>query len=301
MVEAVNNTLNGASNALYLQERLNDIKSEQGVVGKLWNGIKEATHIGISESVCESKLEEYQNGEISFDEALEYIEKYEAKQENAVDLIANVVTGTGAIALSIATCGTSVPVSAAILLGAPTGAAIKTTVKGLDRATNEVEGDVLDAKQIAKDAISGATTGATSAVMSHIGQGVDLGNFGLTIRNGVKCGLACGAASGAIGYASDVLLDEDRSFKFGELTKNTAFSALVSGTVGAVVGAGYYGVQSALGNVGSQVNLTELQRQALANAPKTSKELAKTIAVDSTNSSARKVLNNAERQIIAAA
>lgn len=290
MVEAVNNTLNNASNAtMYLQGRLDEIKSEQGAIGKLWNGFKEITHLGQSESDCKGKLEEYQNGEISFEEALEYIEKYEAKQGGAVDLLANIVTGVGSIAAATAiaagTGGAGVPISLAILAGAPIGAAIKTTVKGVDRATNEVEGDTLDAKQIIKDVVSGATTGATSAVVSNIGAGVKAAKFGLSVRNGVKCGAACGAASGAINYTTDVALDENKQFKFGDLTKNTAFSAVVSGTVGAAVGAGYYGVQSALGNVGKA----------------TTNSLGKTIAVDSTNSSARKVLNNAERQIIAAA
>ena len=68
-------------------------------------------------------------------------------------------------------------------------------------------------------------------------------------------------------------------YNSGELLKNTATSAFVSGTVGAVVGGGMYGLSS---NVGGE----------------TTKTLGQTIIADSTSSAARKGMGQIERNIL---
>ena len=258
-------------------------KDKQGAIGDLWNGIKDLTGVGISENKCDSMLEKYKNGQINFEEAVKYIEKFDKKQNDSTDLIANILTGTASIATTTIMGVMGGPLLPILALGAGVGAVTKTALKLFDRATNDVKNDEFDVKTITKDVISGAVTGATSAVPSGIAQGIKTGNKALAIQNGIKCGAVCGASAGAISYTTDVVLD-NKEFNFGELAKSVGTSAFVSGTVGAGVGAGLYGIANAKGIVGKEV----------------SKTLGQTIASDSASSSARKVLAKAERNIIAA-
>ncbi len=267
-----------------LNNRWEEIKAHQGVLGKAWNEFKEATNLGQSVSDCESMLEKYKNHEITLDEAMEYINSFDEKQSDMTNLISNIATGVASIAIAttamFATGGASIGWGLAMLKGAPIGAVIKTGLKTLDRATNDVEGDALDKKEIIKDVVSGAVTGTTSAVSSHIFAGVKAAKLSTSIINGTKCGLVCGAMSGSANYLTDTALDENKEFNFDELAQNAATSALVSGSVGAFVGGGVYGVENMLGNVGKDVTSS----------------LSHTITRDSFLSSSRKVLGNAERQ-----
>lgn len=281
------NNLNGfytnsyvAQKTQELENKLKEVQNEQGFLGKSWNCFKEITNLGLSNSDCEKLVDKYNNGEISFEEAVQYIEDFESKQETMSELGANILTGIGAIAYAT-TALSAGPIGwiAAIAKGAPIGAALKTSIKTLDRATNDKKGDALNAKQITKDAISGALTGTTSAVSSGVGAGIKAGKVGLSILNGAKCGTICGSVSGAASYLVDVAFEDDKEFNSGELLKNTATSAFVSGTVGAVVGGGMYGLSS---NVGSE----------------TTKTLGQTIIADSTSSTARKGMGQIERNIL---
>ena len=92
------------------------------------------------------------------------------------------------------------------------------------------------------------------------------------------CGVACGAMSGSSSYLTDVALDEDKKFNFGDLVKTTTTSALVSGAVGGTIGAGMYG---------------------LANGNCATLSLGKTIARDSALSGSRKIAGNGIKQAIA--
>jgi len=292
MVESMESV--GASNPFVggnkqnLETKLQEVKDKQGVVGKVWNEVKEVTGLGKTEKSCETMLEKYEKGEISFEEAAAYIEEFDKKQENSVELISNIATGVSAIALATtaaATCGASaIGVGLAAAKGAPIGALVKTGVKALDRATNDIEGDALDTKQLAKDAISGAVGGTVSPISSGMSAGFEAAKIGLTVAKGAQCSLACGAGAGAIGYLADVALDEDKEFNFFELATNTATSAAISGVVGGAVGAGLYGIKSAAGEIGKQI------------VPSTSR----TIVQDSLTSATNKVLNSDLKEIIAA-
>ncbi len=266
----------------FLNEKLSQVKDEQGCLGNIWNGIKEITNLGQSVSDCESMLEKFNSGEVSFEEAVRYIDSFDNKQENMSGLLSNVLTGIGAIASTILTVGTG-PIGwgLALLKGAPIGAALKAGINLLDRATNNIEGDEFDVKEMAKDAISGAMTGATSAVSSGIGAGIKAGKAGISILNGAKCGAICGAASGAGSYMTDVAFG-DKEFDGSELISNTVTSAFVSGTVGAAVGGGMYGIANATGNIGKEVT----------------KSTTQAIIADSTSSTTRKILGQAEKNVL---
>lgn len=263
-----------------LDTKFADIKAKQGVLGSIWNEIKELSGQGVSESKCENVLEQYKKGLISFDDALEYIEKFDRKQDNMSDLEANIITGVGAIA--VATCLATGPIgwATALLFGAPAGAVIKSGVKLLDRFTNKVKDDEFDSKQILKDTISGAVVGACSAVSSGVGAGIRAGKLGLSVSNGTKCGAQCGAFAGSANYLTNVGLDKDKDFNLQELAEQTLTSTFVAGTVGAVVGAGMFKLSN---NVGQEVH----------------KSLGRTIVEDSTSSSSRKVLGQTERNMLA--
>ena len=272
----------------YLEEKLEAVVDKQGLLGDVWNGFKEITGLGYSQSDCESMLEKYKSGELSFEEAVEEIEKYESKQGAMTSLMSNIATGAAAIAVATATGGASLGFGflGSFISGTPIGAAVKTTIGFVDRATNDVKGDALNGKNIAKDVISGALTGTTSAVSSGVGLGWKNGthSIGTSIVNGAKCGLQCGALSGATTYTTDTIID-DRDFSLTELAQQTAFSSLVSGTVGGFVGGAMYGMAGMNNQVG------ELLRS-------TTKDIGTTIAMDSTTSSARKYLGTELKQLL---
>ena len=266
-----------------LNNYFQNVKDKQGAIGTLWNDIKGITGIGASEEKCSGMLEKFKNGEINFEQAADYIEKYDTKQKDSTDLIANILTGVSAIAATTIAGVMGGPLLPILGLGAGVGAVAKAAIKFFDRATNKVQNDAFDAKQIAKDVISGAVTGATSAVPSGVAKGIKAGSKALAVKNGIKCGVACGAAAGSVGYLTDVVFD-GKQFNFGELAKSAGTSAFVSGTVGAGVGAGLYRIAGAQGIIGKEVTKTTTQA----------------IVSDSASSSARKVLAKAEKSIIAA-
>ncbi|MBQ2983924.1 MAG: hypothetical protein IJD57_03925 [Candidatus Gastranaerophilales bacterium] len=267
---------NDSDESIFLEEKLQEVKDEQGFIGKMWNGFKEFTNLGQSSSDCDSMLEKYKNGQISFEEAVKYIDEFDKKQNSMTNLFANIATGTGAIALAtVAVASGPIGWGAAFMYGAPIGAALKTGIKAADRATNNVEGDALNAKSMAKDAISGAITGATSAVSSGIMAGVKEGKLALSLANGAKCGAQCGAMSGASTYIVDTALDKDKEFNFGDFAKTTLTSSAVSAGVGAAVGGTVYGVSG-------------------GNAPTLT--LGSTIARDSSLSASRKIAGNGVKE-----
>ena len=266
-----------------LNKTWSQIQAKQGFIGKTWNGIKEITNLGQSASDCESMLQKYKNHEISIDEAMEYIESFDKKQTEATNLITNILTGIAAIALSTSVLGVGTKIKwlKAIKYGAPIGAAVKAFLKGTDRATNNIEGDALDGKNILKDTLSGAVTGTVSAVSSGVYAGVANASLSKSILNGTLCGIECGALSGSSNYLIDTTLDKDKEFKFGDLAKSTLTSSFVSGTVGGIVGGSIYGIEDLAGNIGKDIALSTKE----------------TITRDSISSSIRKILGNLERNL----
>jgi len=273
-----------SSNKLYneLRSHFEDIQDKQGAIGSLWNDVKGITGIGTSEKKCDSMLEKYRNGEISFEQAANYVDSFDKKQSDTTDLIANIVTGVAAIATTTLAGVMGGPLLPILAIGAGVGAVTKTGFKLFDRATNKVKNDEFEAKTMIKDFVSGAVTGAASAVPSGISKGIKDGNKILAVENGIKCGLACGAVSGSTSYMTDVALG-DKKFNADELFNATASSALISGVVSAGIGAGLYDIAGAKGLIGQEVT----------------KSTTQTIASDSASSSARKICANKLRHIAA--
>jgi hypothetical protein len=265
--------------SIFLEEVLEETNDKQGFIGKSWNSVKEGLGVGLSASDCSEIVEKYKNGEVSYEEALETLQSYNDKESSMTDLFANIATGIASIAVATAAVSAG-PIGwlTALAIGAPTGALVKTGLKVCDRATNNVEDDEFDTKQMTKDVVTGAVTGMTSAVSSGIGAGIKTGSIGLSIKNGAKCGALCGGVSGATNYVTDVALDDDKYFNAGDFAKTTLTSAAVSGSVGAVVG----------GTVFKITNPTNYSAQTVNQ----------TIVNDSIASSSRKVLGNMEKETL---
>ncbi len=268
-----------------LESLLDKAKENQGIIGKAWNGIKNITGLGSSTNKCEQAIENFKNGVITYDEAETIISNFSDKQDNSVNLAANIATGittTLVIGSAALTGGLSLGVIAA---AAGVGAATKAGLKFADRATNKVEGDALDAKQIVKDSLSGAVDGAVSVATMGIGTAAVTGKtvaeqtIKQTVIQGVKAGAEAGAISGAVTGASDytieAVLEEDVDFSVIDLAKTTAANAAGGAVAGGIMGGISSGIQyknvsntiakrQAHHNELSEDTITELTDQAAA-------------------------------------
>lgn len=230
--EATNSIIDNVNS---LSEAFNEVQDEQGLLGKLWNGFKNLTGLGLGSNDVQEKIEQYEQGEITYEEALNTIESFSDKQEGAVNIIANTVTGVATAGVAVATGG-----AGALLMGAAIGGATKAGVKTLDRATNNVEGDALDAKEIVKDSLTGAVDGMVSAATAGLIKGPIAGQ---TVKQAVKQGMVQGATSGAItggvtgaaDYTVNTIADNEE-FTFGGLLQSTAQNAITGAVFGGVLG-----------------------------------------------------------------
>ena len=221
-----------------LQNTLNNAKNEQGVIGKAWDGIKGLTGLGLSEKKCQKYINNVQNGTMSYDEAFSKISKYSGKQKSGVNLITGISTG----AITAAALGFA-PLTggASILAAAGIGAAAKAGLKTVDRATNNIQNDAFNIKQIAKDGLSGALDGAVSSATIGIGKEAVLS--ATTAKEAMKQGAIAGAKGGAISGAAigagDYSIDcafGDQKFEADDLIVNTAYGAIAGAATGAVIG-----------------------------------------------------------------
>ncbi len=220
-----------------LREEFNNVKEEQGVLGKLWNGIKNITGIGLGSKKVEAAIKDYENGKISYEEALGKIDSYKQKQKDGVNIVTNVIAGAATVCITVGTGGFGL--GAGLAAGAAIGGVTKAGLKTADRATNEVEGDAVDAKQIAKDVITGAVDGAVNiATMGMAGKAAS--TVGKSILNGAvsgaKAGAISGAAAGATEYSVDSVFDNGKKFTIKGLFSSTASNAVAGGLMGGVLG-----------------------------------------------------------------
>ena len=248
-----------------LEAKLETVNNEQGFISSIWNGIKCFTGLGSSSDKCEQAIEQFKNGEISYEEADSIISGFSEKQKSSVNLIANIATGLAAVAVvgsAVMTGGLSLGVIAA---AAGAGAATKAGLKFADRATNKVEGDALDGKQILKDSLSGAVDGAVSVATMGIGTAAVTGKtvaqqtLKQTVIEGAKAGAKAGAISGAITGASDYTIEaaveEDVEFNLGDLAASTAINAAGGAAAGGALG----GISSGIQYKGMQAKIASRQ------------------------------------------
>ena len=82
-----------------LEEQLESVKNEQGIISNIWNGIKCLTGIGSSTNKCEKAIEDFKSGKISYEEASSIISGFQTKQKSSVNLVSNIATGIAAVAV----------------------------------------------------------------------------------------------------------------------------------------------------------------------------------------------------------
>ncbi len=158
-----------------LKAEYEEIKKEQGFVGKSWNWIKNKLPF-LSKIGCDGsdKIEEIiaqaERGEISKEEAQEAIEKYGKNQGVGTEVALDVGTGliVGAVLLLSGPLGWGT--AAIIGIGAAVGAVSRIGLGAAEAGTNEVEGDY-SARDGLIDGIKGAIIGAAK------GAGKILGGF----------------------------------------------------------------------------------------------------------------------------
>ncbi len=223
-----------------LENSLNSAKNEQGVFGKLCDGVKGLTGIGLSSKKCKKYIENVKAGNMSYEEAYGKISKYSAKQKNTVNILTGIASGVitaAALGFAPVTGGTSLIAAAGI------GAASKAGLKTLDRATNNIDDDALNIKQIAKDGLTGAIDGAVSVATAGFGKGAVAG--ATSAKEAVKLGAIAGAKGGAVSgavigagdYTVECAFEEDQKFELDGLITNTAYGAAAGAITGAAVGA----------------------------------------------------------------
>ncbi|MDO5437248.1 MAG: hypothetical protein Q4F80_03520, partial [bacterium] len=243
-----------------LKSMLESVQDEQGIIGKAWDGIKNFFGIGLSSNDAKEAIESYQNGEITLEQAQNTIETFSQKQEGASNLFANIATGLIVAGSVVATGGLSLGV---IATGAAVGGAAKAGIKTLDRATNNIEGDALDAKQIAKDALTGAIDGAVTTATAGMAKSVTVA--GQTVKEaakqgaiqGAKAGVISGAVTGAGNYTVEAAFEDDVDFTLDGLIDSTVQNAVAGGITGGIAGGLSSGIaQSKLNNATPQT--TEL-------------------------------------------
>ncbi len=233
-----------------LEEKLQTVQNEGGTISDGWDNFKGLIGIGTSSEKCEEFINKYKNGEISFEEAMAELDKFDKKQDSSLNLFANIATSIVALgavaAATVLTGGAALPVLATVGIGAAAGGATKVAFKLTDRATNEVKGDAVDAKTIAKDALSGAVTGGIAVATAGTSANTYKNGFsiaGHSFKGRAACmakctrtGLITGAVSGSSNYLIDTAFDENKDFNIKDFTGTTVESTLVGGTVGCIMG-----------------------------------------------------------------
>ncbi len=186
------------ANARELYDELEQTREDQGIIGKLWDGFKNLTGFGAGSNKAEDAIKQYENGEISLEEAKEKLNGYQQGQETCVDVVGDIVSGivaVGAFALAVPTGGTSL--IAGLGLAAAAGAGSKIAVKAGDAIMG---GREYSGKDLLYDAGTGAVNGLFAPVTNGVGACVTktVGKkLGLTVvKEGTKEAIEQGAKQG---------------------------------------------------------------------------------------------------------
>ncbi len=285
-----------------LKEKLSNVKDEQGIIGSAWNAIKCLTNLGSSTEKCEKAIEDFEAGKISYEEADKVISEFSSKQKSSVNMISNITTGVVTALLvgsAVATGGLSLGVVAA---GVGIGAATKAGMKFADRATNKVEDDALDAKQIVKDSLSGAVEGVATTCTMGIGNAAVAGEavasqtLKQTVIEGAKSGAKSGAIAGAItgagDYGIEAFMEEDVKFS----VKGMAYSATANALGGAVAGGVIGGVSSGIQYKNTNTSVETIADDSVEASVKANNSV-KEVADDSIEASTNAKVDNSIEEV----
>lgn len=222
-----------------LRNELNEIKEEQGLIGKVWDGIKNITGLGAGSNKTEKLIEQYEDGEITYEEAKEAITNYEDGQDMCVDVAGDMVSGiiaVGAFAAAVPTGGASL--IAGLGIAAAAGAGSKIAVKAGDALLG---GREYSGKDLLYDSATGAVNGLFAPVTNGIGASVTktIGKkLGLTVvKEGTEEIIEQTAKQGIKAGIKSVITQEGVDVIGGTLAKRAAATAAGMAVDGALGGA----------------------------------------------------------------
>ena len=128
------------TNKSEIRKEFEEVKSQQGLIGKAWDGFKNLFGMKSGSKHVEEIIKKAEKGEISQEEAKEAIEKYKEGQKTSVDVVADVASGilsVLAFTLAVPTGGASLAIG--LGLATAVGAGIKVGVKATDALTPTME------------------------------------------------------------------------------------------------------------------------------------------------------------------
>ncbi|MCD8024111.1 MAG: hypothetical protein LUE64_01085 [Candidatus Gastranaerophilales bacterium] len=156
-----------------LETMLQEVQDDQGFIGRTWNSFKSSIEdffgadVGVTSDDCEYAIEQFEAGEITYDEAAAVIEDYSSRQEKAT----NTIKTGAAVAVGAAAALSPLGLVGTIVAGVVGGAAAKTAVGVADRASdNNDENDGFNS-EVLTDAGTGAVAGGIAAAGTTVAKG----------------------------------------------------------------------------------------------------------------------------------
>lgn len=199
-----------------LLDELELVKSQQGLVGKLWDGFKNLTNIGAGSKKVEIAIKQLQNGEINKSEAKEKLELYKDGQKTCLDVVADMFSSIFAIGIFAATVPTgALGLGFGLCLSTLSAGTIKVGLKGIDSKLNDRE---YSAKNAIYDVVTGGINGLFAPVTNGLGSS-------LTKTIGCKLGLEIGGdivGQGAKTTLKNLIVNQSIDVTGGNIAKRAA-------------------------------------------------------------------------------
>lgn len=267
------------------------MKLNQGIFAKGIDSVKSLfSSNGTSKGVKEA-IEKYENGDISYNEALKTIAKFEETQKSNSEIVANAVSGAASLFAGIAASNKGGSSAKSIAIAAAAGAISKGLTKLTERSTNGIKGDALTAKNLVKDLTTGAINGA---IVGGTANYTLSGGKTLNASTGSITGAISGGGIGYTNYMADVIAG-DREFSL----KDAAAQTIGYAAGGAAIGGAAGGISAAvsgkkaktetsetLTQTAQQEKTPEVQPKEEAAKPKTETQSASQAAQEGTNTAA---------------
>lgn len=158
------------TNKSEIRKEFEEVKSQQGLIGKAWDGFKNLFGMKSGSKHVEEIIKKAEKGEISQEEAKEAIEKYKEGQKTSVDVVADVASGilsVLAFTLAVPTGGASLAIG--LGLATAVGAGIKVGVKATDALTT---GKEYKGKDLLYDTVTGGINGLLGPITNGVGNTV---------------------------------------------------------------------------------------------------------------------------------
>ena len=158
------------TNKSEIRKEFEEVKSQQGLIGKAWDGFKNLFGMKSGSKHVEEIIKKAEKGEITQEEAKEAIEKYKEGQKTSVDVVADVASGilsVLAFTLAVPTGGASLAIG--LGLATAVGAGIKVGVKATDALTT---GKEYKGKDLLYDTVTGGINGLLGPITNGVGNTV---------------------------------------------------------------------------------------------------------------------------------